>query len=267
MSMPKNLTLVRHGESEHNWANKLSEKGDHSLFTEEFMKTHSSTFHLTDKGRGQAGIAGDWIRKNIGLEFDRYYVSVYIRAIETADLLQLPFAQWSTEVFLRERDWGEMDVISQAEKETHYRQAMEDRRRDGMFWRPPNGESMSNLCIRVDNIIQAMARECSEKNVIVVCHGEVMVAFRIVLEKMSPWEYSRLDASTDKKDKILNCQILQYTREDPMKPKAKKLNPHFSWMRSVCPTNQALSSNIWTPIKRKLYSNEELRQIAKQTPE
>lgn len=267
MPMPKNLTLVRHGESRHNLANKLSEKGDHSLFTEEFMKTHSSTFHLTEKGRAQAGVAGEWIRRNIGLTFDRCYVSVYIRAIETAELLQLPFACWRAEVFLRERDWGDMDVISQAEKETRYKQAMEDRKRDGMFWRPPNGESMSNLCIRVDSIIQTMARECGGKDVIIVCHGEVMVAFRILLERMSPWEYSRMDSSTDKKDKILNCQILQYTREDPMNPKAKKLTSHFNWMRSVCPTNPSLSSNIWTPIKRKLYSNEELRQIALQTPE
>ncbi len=266
MSMPKNLVLLRHGESEGNIAKKLSENGDHSLFTEEFIKRHSSTFHLTKKGMEQAQIAGNWIRKNIGLEFDRYYTSVYIRAVETAALLQLPFAEWRTEFYLRERDWGDMDVVSVAEKETRYKKVMEERKQDGIFWRPPNGESMSNLCLRVDRIIQTMARECSGKNVIVVCHGEVMWAFRLILERMSPWEYSRLDSSADKKDRILNCQILHYTREDVGKPGSKKLTPHFTWMRSVCPTNPSLSSNFWTPVQRKRYSNAELLEIAARTP-
>lgn len=273
--MPRSLLLVRHGESEGNVAKKLSEKRDHSLFTEAFMKRHSSTFRLTNKGRKQAEMAGDWIRKNVGLEFDRCYTSVYLRAIETACILQLPFAEWRAEIFLRERDWGDLDVVSQEEKETKYKEIMEARKSDGIFWRPPNGESMSNLCIRVDRVIQTMARECSGKNVIVVCHGETMRAFRIILERMSPWEYARLDASTDKKDRILNCQILQYTREDRVfstnpaiggaTKKSKKLLPHFTWMRSVCPTNTALSSNIWTPIQRKKYSNSDLWEIAEQT--
>lgn len=266
MPMPRNLVLVRHGESEGNLAKKLSEQGDHSLFNEKFRNRHSSTFRLTDKGREQAKIAGEWIRENISVQFDRYYTSVYLRAAETAAYLGLPFAQWRAEFYLRERDWGDMDVVSQEEKETKYKSAMEERRQDGMFWRPPNGESMSNLCIRVDRVIQTMARECSGKNVIIVCHGETMWAFRILLERMSPWEYARLDASTAKKDRLLNCQVLHYTREDPLNPKSKKLLPHLTWMRSVCPTDPSLSSNIWTKLTRKKYSNAELLEIAEETP-
>lgn len=67
MTMPLNLVLVRHGESEGNVAMHFSKRGDHTLFSQEFMNRHSSTWRLTDTGIAQAELAGFWIRKNIGL--------------------------------------------------------------------------------------------------------------------------------------------------------------------------------------------------------
>lgn len=269
MSLPRNLTLLRHAESEGNWAIKLSEKGDHSLFTPEFRKRHNSTFHLTDKGIEQAKIAGDWIRKNIGPEFDGYYTSPYFRAMETAALLRIPFAQWdSSEFALRERDWGDLDIVSDEEKKTKYREAMEARQTDGFFWRVLNVEPMSDVCLRVERFLQRISRECGGKNIIIVSHGETMVAFRVILEGLTPWEYALMESAPDKKGKsgILNCQALQYTRENPENPRSKKLSPNFTWMRSVCATSPRLSSNIWTKIERKKYSNSELLKIAESTP-
>src|SRR3990172_1260288 len=121
MSMPRNLVLVRHAESEGNKAIQCSENGDHGLFTEEFRKRHSSSFRLTNKGREQAKIAGAWIRGNIALEWDGYYVSPSLRALETAVLLQLPFAGWEHRFCLRERDWGDLDIVFDEEKRTKYK--------------------------------------------------------------------------------------------------------------------------------------------------
>jgi hypothetical protein len=92
---------------------------------------------LTDLGRKQASLAGDYIRKYISKKFDRYYCSEYIRyrrpstgiacftpvllalalthsstrllvhrAMETASLLGLDGAQWFCDFYLRERDKG-----------------------------------------------------------------------------------------------------------------------------------------------------------------
>ena len=276
MSLPRNLTLLRHGESEGNWAKKMSEKGDHSLFTPEFRARHSSTFHLTNKGIEQAKIAGDWIRKNIGPEFDGYYTSDCTRALETAAWLRIPFAQWDPRHELVEREWGDLDIVSDEEKGAKYREVMEARQKDGFFWRALNIEPMSNVCLRVNHALQKRAPKFSGKNVIVVCHGEIMWAFRMLLEGLTSWEYARLDSSTDKKERMLNCQILQYTREEPAlgenpatgipAKKSKKLSTDFTWMRSVCATDPTLSSNIWTKIERKKYSNAELLKIAESTP-
>ena len=58
MSLPIDLILIRHGESEGNAAKRLSEKGDHSAFNAINTKRHSRSFSMplpkTLKRRGAA---------------------------------------------------------------------------------------------------------------------------------------------------------------------------------------------------------------------
>ena len=86
------LVLVRHGESEGNVAYQRSLDGDHSLYSGEFLKRHSSLWRLTDRGREQAGAAGQWLRTQVDCRFDAFFTSEYLRAMETASLLQIPRA-------------------------------------------------------------------------------------------------------------------------------------------------------------------------------
>ena len=79
--LPIDVIFVRHGESEGNRANKASRRGDNSFFTPEFREKHSRAFRLTDKGIEQARIAGKWLRENIPMPLDRFYVSDYIRVV------------------------------------------------------------------------------------------------------------------------------------------------------------------------------------------
>src|SRR6185436_2831339 len=100
MTMPIDLVLVRHGQSEGNAAKRRSEAGDHSAFTEAFKNRHSSSFRLTKLGREQAHLAGKWLRAEFydrGIAFDRCITSEYLRAVETAALLELPDAEWRTD--------------------------------------------------------------------------------------------------------------------------------------------------------------------------
>lgn len=255
--MPVDLVLVRHGQSEGNAANKRSYGGDHSAFTKEFLARHSSQFRLTDLGRQQAVAAGRWIKDNLGSgSLDRCYVSEYIRAIETAALLGLNNESWRKESYLRERDDGQLDNISMEERFARFGNEMARRKRDGFFWAPPGGESMANLCLRVDRVLDTLHRECSDKRVIIVCHGEIMLAFRIRLERMSQGRYYELITSQDPFDRIHNCQIFHYTRRSRLRHTF--LNPHYKIFRSICPTDLTLSRNEWEEIQRKMYTNEEL---------
>jgi NAD+ kinase len=253
--MPKNLVFVRHGESEGNAAKRLAQKGDLSAFTPEFLARHSSKFRLTSRGRSQAESAGNWLRNEFPEGFDRHYVSEYVRAMETAGLLDLPKASWFSDFYLREQDYGEMDVLPPEVRETKYANALLQRDRDGFYWKPPGGESIADLCLRFDRLLETLGRECSDKNVIVVCHGMVMWAARIRLERLTSVKYAALQNSNDKRDRIHNCQVLHYTRIDPA---SNELTSHLGWMRSVCPTDLERSHNSWEKIDRPRYTNEDL---------
>lgn len=256
--MPLDLVLVRHGESEGNLANKRSRQGNHADFTKEFVDRHSSEFRLTDRGVWQSQMAGQWLKFNgLGI-FDRYYVSEYVRAMETAVKLDLVGANWYPEFFLRERDYGEIDVMTDEERRERFGDFLKRFRRYGFLTPPPGGESMATLCVRTNIMLGTMHRECSDKRVIIVNHGEVMWSFRVRLERIPQWRYKELESSQNPHDRMHNCQILHYTRIDPFTGKTTK---YYQWMRSVCPWDLTLSSNEWQRIVRPTYSNDDLAQI------
>lgn len=265
MTMPINLVLIRHGESEGNVATKRSRQGDDSLYTPEFLARHSSSWRLTAKGREQARRAGAWIREHLtGVAFGRHYASEYVRAMETAALLELPGARWHVDFRLRERDWGDLDVVTDADRRAHFERNLKRRHVQPFFWTPPNGESMADVCAtRVESVLDTLHRECSDTSVVMVLHGELMWGFRVRLERMSQRRYVELDLSDDPKDRIHNCQVLHYTRLDPT---TGALSRHYGWMRSVCPTDPSKSRNAWEPIVRRVYSNEELLEEVELTP-
>lgn len=257
MGLPLDLFLVRHGESEGNVALRASRGGDDYWYEQpEFADRHSSLWRLTDRGIAQAEAAGEWLREETGGIFDRYYVSKYLRAKETAVHLGLPDATWYSEFYLREREWGDLDVMSETARKLKFAEHLRRLELDAFYVRPPNGESYADLCLRIDRILETFHRECDGKRIVVVCHGEVMWTFRLRLERMSVGRFRELDASRNPFDHINNCQILHYTRRDPFG--GETISPYPGFMRSVCPWDMSLSSNIWTPIERKGCSNEDL---------
>lgn len=251
MAMPNDLVLVRHGHSEGNLILGNSKKGDDSLLTDEVRETPGHRWRLTPEGRIQAQMAGKWIIDNISTSFDRYYASPFVRTRETAGLLGLPDAEWRLDQRLRERDWGEINSVPQSQHQKEYPNNALVKKIDSLYWRPPAGESIADVRLRVRNLFDTLHRECDGKSVIVVTHGEFMSAARAGLEYLSDEEWVRRD--TDPAYKLFNTHILHYSRRDPNTGEAGK---YVSWMRSIC-TNKGIDSG-WTPLKRQRFSNEEL---------
>jgi len=178
--------------------------------------------------------------------------------METAGRLNLPDAMWYADLYLTERDWGDVDGASQDEREKRFGDVLRRRDIEPFFWRPPNGESFTQLCLRQDRVLHTMHRECSDKNVILVCHGEVMWAYRIRLERMSQVRFRELHLSENPNDRIHNCQIFHYTRRDPT---TGKLARHANWVRWIRPTEEPIHTSDWWEIKRPQYTNKELITI------
>ncbi len=254
--LPIDLIFVRHGQSEGNLAARMSEKGDNSFFTPEFRDRHSRSFRLTDKGIEQAKAAGEWLRKNVPMPLDHFYVSDHIRAKETAVYLDLPQAQWNDKYVLRERDQALVGNYLN-HKQDHF---------DQFFSYPAGwGESIATLCFRLKSgFFDELEKECQSETetAIAVCHGHVMRAAEVIAEDLGHDDFVRLDSSKEPTDRILNCQIIWYTRRDPdTLVECSK----FVAVRSVC-AHGLKGDYGWRRIQRHRYSNEDLMAEVQKYP-
>lgn len=254
--MPVDLVLVRHGRSEGNEAREQSKRGDSSAYTAQFRARRNREWRLTDLGIGQAQAAGEWIARNVSPAFSRYYTSEYLRARETAAYLGLPDACWVQDILLRERSWGRADfVMPESERYELFSAELAARREDPCYWRPPEGESLAEVCLRVERVLARLTRECPGGSCILVTHEDVMWAARFMLERMTQEQWRGLLLSGDPCDKIHNGQVLHYTRRDPL---SGGCSDTFSWVRSACPSDRARGREEWRRIEPARFTNDEL---------
>ena len=256
--MSKNFIFVRHAKSEGNLLNERSRENMQReqpvhVFPDGAKKRHASLWRLTDQGKAQVRITKEWIRNNLDFTFDRFLVSTDLRARETAALLDLPDARWAVRSNLRERDRGALARIPEERK--NYPEEVLWQEIDEFHSRPSRGESMTDVLVRLDIILNELGRKCSMGNAIIVCHRGIMWAFRYRLEQMLPAQYLKLYNSNNSFDRINNCQIIHYTR---INPETGEETETLGWMRSICPWDTSLSSNEWQPVVHKKFSNEEL---------
>ena len=252
MAMPNNLLLVRHGESEGNPILKALHENRRPPDAEILDKVDTSLWRLTALGVRQARTTGAWLRDQPWARFDLYLCSDYVRARETAAELNLPDAKWRVEFYLRERDRGrESALLTKEELERRFPGSREQKARHAFYWRPQDGESIADLCQRVNRVLDTLWRDNDSHNVIVVCHEEVMWAFRMRLEKLAPEDYLKLDQ--DEALKVHNCQVWHYTRLDP---ETGRQAVHFTHRATYDPVEPRRSR--WEPIHRPRYSNKDL---------
>jgi NAD+ kinase len=249
--MPNDLIIIRHGHSEGNLAVETAKLGDNSFYTPEFRERPGHQWRLTKEGQAQAVTTGEWLQKNIDIDFDRYYVSPYIRTRETAGLLNLPNTEWRISQRLRERDWGDIDAIPLEEFKNIFPHNALRKEIDALYWRPPSGESIADVRLRVRSFFDTLHRECADKRVVVVTHGEFMWAMRAELEYLNDEQW--IAADKDPKMKIFNTQVLHYTKNNP----SSGDNSHYlGWVRSVCSWKNLDTG--WKKIERNRYTNKQL---------
>lgn len=260
--MPLNLYLVRHGESEGNLANKMfKEKGDDSLFTQNFLELHESQYNLTEKGVCQAVMAGKWFSQNGVVSFHRMLVSNNNRAMQTAAYLDLKNAAWMIDFNLRERENGLFSVLSTAKKYFNGTDQAKFHDSQPFLFRPPQGESIADVTMRIKIVLDTMARECQDQDVIIVCHGHIIRTFRIMLERMSLAQSNEYLNTEEEWGRVPNGAIVHYTRKNPFEG-MPKISPHLDWTRIIRPAGGGELEDPFRKVIRKKYSNEELLEEA-----
>jgi broad specificity phosphatase PhoE len=258
MGMPKNLFLVRHGQSEGNLVRKqFEESGEESFFSDEFLGLHESQYALTPLGAEQAKKAGCWFSENDFLKFDRMLVSNNVRAMQTAACLGINNPQWMQDFNLRERDGGLFNVIKPSKRDKQYADQQKFYDTQPFLFRPPQGESIADVCQRIKIVLDTLARECDGKNVVIVCHGHVIRTFMIILNRLSLKKTNEFLMTTEEWGRVPNCSIVHYTRENPH-DKQLGLSDRFDWYRMIRPSGGGEKEDKFSDIVRTKFSNEDL---------
>lgn len=257
VGMPRDLILVRHGESEGNAVLDAAKRGDKSLMTDEFLARSAADYRLSPGGRVQADRAGGWIRDWMAEEgfdaFDRLYCSPFARACETAATLALHRAEWQLEPLLRERDWGLWEGLDKTATAERFPISTGQKVRNKFLWRPECGENTPDVDMRAREMLGTFARELPGRRVICVTHEDVMWAFRFRLEKLTVGQWLQHEASDKAEHQIVNCAVLHYTRvaEDGT------VGAKFVRVRLVDPANPN-AANTWRSIMRPTFTNDDL---------
>lgn len=190
---PASLDLVRHAESVGNVARTRAEA--HGLPVIDVAERDMDV-PLSGLGDEQAQALGAWLG---GLGARRPAIvlaSPYLRAERTA-AIAVQAASLDTPVVLderlRERDLGALDRLTRVGVEQRFPEELAARAHLGKFYyRPPGGESWSDVALRVRSALDSIVREHSGQRVMVVTHEVVIFLFRYVLERMSEVEILRL---------------------------------------------------------------------------
>ncbi len=249
--LPKNLVVVRHGQSERNAAVKAAHEENPALLAD-IINFPSALAGLTGLGRSQAIATGEWLRVQ-PFAFSHWYVSSFVRAKETAGLLDLPGAKWFVENRIRERATGVMEDMTPKER-SEYLDGIKNRGHilDPYNFTPDGGESFADVEERMRGFFDTLHRVGPETDVCVVNHGHSMRAIDAIIHHMTPEDFSTIHH--ERNGKIKNCTVVHYTRIDP---KTAEVMPYVGWMRTCTPwMNQTYSP--WMSIERRTYSSQEL---------
>lgn len=207
---PAELVLVRHGESVGNLAAEAA--GAKGLDRLDLPYRDPDT-PLSDNGTSQATALGQFLAaRPADARPEVVMGSPYVRAAST---MTHALAQWSgspTPVHderLRERDLGLFDGMTGRGIRDSYPQEAARREAMGKFYyRPPGGESWTDVALRVRSVLTDIRAEHAGRRVWVFSHQAVIMAFRYLIESLSEQDLLRIDGEAP----LGNCSLTVYRK-------------------------------------------------------
>ena len=211
---PREIVIVRHAESAGNVARDRALLDGAAEIA--IAQARDCEVPLSDLGERQAAALGHWAARNIAA-LDVVISSPYVRARETAQLA-LAAAGWESvpveiDERLREKEFGVLDRLTAIGITAQFPDQVALRKRLGKFYyRPPGGESWTDVILRVRSAMESLVREHAGRRVAIVTHQVVVLCMRYVLEKMTEAQLLAVDQAGD----VANCGVTRYFAEgDP----------------------------------------------------
>lgn len=196
-NLPKRIILIRHGQSIGNVTEKIYEH------------TPDNKVGLSEVGIEQALKAGQELKKIIGEEKVKFYVSPFLRARQTFDNIAKSFDNnqyiLEEDPRLREQEWGNFQNYEE------FRKVKEDRKKVGRFYyRFNTGESGADVFDRVSLFLSSFYRRVEAdkikehlnyQNVVLITHG---LFIQLFLTRFFYWTVDDFEKLENPK----NCEII-----------------------------------------------------------
>jgi broad specificity phosphatase PhoE len=212
---PLSLTAVRHGQSTANAAFHAAEAVG---ALDVGISCRDADLSLTTLGREEARALGRWIasRSGDGLPHS-LWVSPYLRTQETAELIveeldraALPLPELCTDERLRDRELGVLEMLTSAAIELrHPGEAARRRLLGELRWRPPGGESYSDVALRLRSALRELYETESDRRVLIVAHDAVVMLLRHVIDDLQEGELADLARS----GAVTNTSVTRWVRD------------------------------------------------------
>jgi broad specificity phosphatase PhoE len=204
---PSELFLIRHAQSAGNVARDLAMASGAAMID---IASRDCDVPLSELGERQAAALGRWCERNTE-PVDAVLSSPYVRALETA-AIALREARWDgvpigVDERLREKEFGALDRLTRTGIEQKFPEQAELRRVLGKFYyRPPGGESWTDVLLRLRSFVDTLTHEFAGRRVAVVSHQVIVLCFRYLFEKLTEPQLLEIDGQGD----VANCSVTTY---------------------------------------------------------
>ncbi len=194
MNFPKQIWLVRHGESLANIARHQAESN--KLLTIDFAEREQDV-PLSALGK----IQSQKLQKYFFTQTEKptvIFSSPYARTRQTADLIQLTNVKTIYDERLRERELGIFDRLTKLGANQKFPDECQKREQLGKFYyRPIGGENWADVVLRLRSFWRDLRLNFADEKVLIVTHEVVIRCFRYILENLTEAEILAIDASCD----------------------------------------------------------------------
>ena len=188
------MIAIRHGESTGNVAREAAEAERAELIS---IDQRDPDVPLSPRGEEQAAAVGRWLAGLPDDEPTAVWSSPYVRARQTA-AIALASAGRERRIRLderlRDRELGVLDLLTGRGVAARFPEEAQRRRWLGkLYYRPPGGESWSDVALRLRSFLGELDR--TDGTVLIVCHDAVIMLLRYVLEGLEEDELMDLARS------------------------------------------------------------------------
>ncbi|MGC4806980.1 histidine phosphatase family protein [Micromonospora sp. DT233] len=203
------LWIVRHGESTANVAATEAEATGAELIG---LTHRDADVPLSATGEEQARATGRWLAELPQRRRpDVAVVSPYLRAVQTAELaLAGTGIPVSRDERLRDRELGILDGLTAHGVTRRFPDEAARRTRLGKFYyRPPGGESWTDVALRLRTLLGDLRRDHADQRVLLFGHDALVFLLRYLVEGLTEAELMGLT----RQHVIANCSVTGWSAD------------------------------------------------------